>query len=487
MLDSKTIRQIQAMDGRERERLRQFVASPYFNRHQPTVRLLEFLLKELAKAKPKITEERLATAVAKGDKSLLPTEIDGRRISDLLSGLMKLINKFLAVEQLSAEPFTEDTLTVKRAHATNRADLLDNRGKWLERRLKRAKFTDAANHRAGFLLHEIRGYRNTRHRRKQDPDMLRMLEHLDRYWFFEKLRHTCHLSANAKLMETSYDFPLIEALLDYLASPAGATLREEEAGIDCYYHALLTIREEEDQRHYQHLIYYLGEGFGRISAATRGDAYLFASNYCIIRIGQRDRRYYRELFDLYRRGLATELIYEEDGELSEWNYKNIVTLGTNLRELEWTEIFLERERPRLPAKQRDNAYALNKAAFLYAAGRLDEARDSLIFVDDKDEKYHATYVTLQVKIAYDKAETDYALNLLETFRLFLQRNKNMGGGSRDAYRSFVRLTKQLVNLKHQRDYTAHEVYARKLAALNEKIVANPRTAERAWLLAEVGE
>jgi hypothetical protein len=49
MQDSKVVRQIAAMDGRERERLRQFVDSPYFNRHVATQKLLAFILKELGK------------------------------------------------------------------------------------------------------------------------------------------------------------------------------------------------------------------------------------------------------------------------------------------------------------------------------------------------------------------------------------------------------------------------------------------------------
>ncbi|WP_273447160.1 hypothetical protein, partial [Neolewinella agarilytica] len=89
MQDSKVVRQIAAMDGRERERLRQFVASPYFNRHEATELLLSFILKELGKTRPKLDEARAQDAVKVAGS--------GQSLSSLQSSLMKLVNRFLAV------------------------------------------------------------------------------------------------------------------------------------------------------------------------------------------------------------------------------------------------------------------------------------------------------------------------------------------------------------------------------------------------------
>ncbi len=474
MQDSKVITQIAAMDGRERERLRQFVDSPYFNRHEGVRQLLGHILGQLGRARPKLTEKDLLKSLAPADSPSIP---------DLLSALMKLVNRFLAVEQLGEETFEEEVLTLKRSNQLQRVTLLENRGKRLDRRLKKSPYRNQDLHLAAYQWKAIIGYRKTQEKRKHTPEFQHMLDHLDRFWLVEKLRHACHLTANMMLMNTHYDFLLMDDVMAYLGGDAGAKLLEKEQSIDCYYQILMALREPDRTEHYQRMRYHLDEGVDRLPQAEQKDLFVFATNYCILRIMSGHADYRRELFDLYRRALETGTIYDKD-EISEWNYKNVVTLGTGLGEVDWTEAFIENHRERLPAPQRDNAYALNKAQFLYATQRLDEAAEQLAGVTDNDVKYHQARVLLRVQIAYDQAEDDYATNLLETFRLYVRRNRNVSTKEKRSYINFVRFAKQLFNLRFQGAYMDREAYARKLAALHEHINSTELLAGRQWLVKE---
>ncbi len=477
MQDVKVVRQISAMDGRERERLRQFVRSPYFNRHQGTAKLLDFILKELGKARPKLEEAR-AQAAVRGSG----TE---QSLADLQSALMKLVNYFLAVEQLGEEPFRQEVLTLKRTKELHRFKLLENRGKRLDTKVAKHKYRDADTHLAAYEWKSINGYRQTEADRADTREMQAMLKHLDRFYLVEKLRHACQLTANMMMMNTQYDLLFLEAILEYLESADGTTLRTsgQEPSIDCYYHILMSLRQPDIGAHYERLLYYLDAGFDRLPRDHQKDVYSFASNYCIQRIRSGHAAFRGELMDLYRQGLEIGIIYDK-GEISEYDYKNIVTLGAANQEFEWTERFIEDNKDRLPPAKRENAYALNKANFLYSNKRLEEAAKLLITVTDSDIVYHLARVLLEVRIAYEQEDQEYALNLLETFRLYVRRSRKMSTKDKRSYINYTRFTKQLVNLKHQEEYLDRVTYAKKLSALHETVKAADLVVERGWLLGE---
>ncbi len=467
------------MDGRERERLRQFVESPYFNRHQGVIDLLAFILREIGKRRPKLDEARAQDAV-KGSGAKMG-------LSDLMSALMKLVNKFLAVEQLQAEAFREEVLTLKRTKELQRFALLENRGKRLDRKVAKHSYRDGDTHLAAYEWKNINGYRQAEINRKDTKEMQSMLDHLDRYYLVEKLRHACRLTANMMVMNTHFDLLFVEPILEYLQTEAGKKLLSEqvEPSIDCYYHILKSLTEPDEVSHYNRMLFYLDHSLDRLPHDHRKDLYGFASNYCIGRIMSGHADYRLKLFEMYQRGLKTGIIYNK-GEISEWDYKNIVTLGSANGEYEWTERFMEDNREKLPERERDNAYALNKAQYLYTRKRFDEASRLLFTVSDSDVKVHLARVLLEVRIAYDQQDQESALNLLENLRLYVLRNRNVSTTDKKGYNNFIRFTKQLVNLRHQREFMAKDAYAKKMAALKESVLTADSVYAKGWLARELG-
>lgn len=480
MTDTKLIRQISAMDKREQARLRQFVQSPYFNRHRGVTALLTYILRALGKKQPVLTEAGAQGAVKDSGAKM--------RLPDVMSALMKLVNSFLAVEQLQAEPFRAEVLTLKRTRELRRFALLENRGKRLDRHIDSHPFRDGDTHLAAYEWKSINGYRQAGINRKDTREMESMLEHLDRYYIVEKLRHACQLTANMMVMNTHFELLFVEPILAYLRTEAGRALLHEtvEPSIDCYYHILLSLKTPEEVGHYERMLFYLDEGIDYLPQEHRKDLYGFASNYCIGRIMHGQAEYRLKLFELYQRGLDTGIIYDQ-GEISEWDYKNIVTLGSANGEYAWTERFIEENRDRLPARERDNAYALNKAQYLYSRKRYEEASRLLFTVSDSDVKVHLARVLLDVRIAYDQGDQEAALNLLENLRLYVLRNRNVSIQDKKGYNNFIRFARQLVNLRHQRPFMERKVYAKKQADLLQAINITESVYAKAWLTKEINE
>lgn len=467
------------MDGRERERFRQFVNSPYFNQHKLSKKLLDLMLEGIELGGQALDRKRLHKKLF-GKES----EFQEQRLADIMSGLMKLLSKFLAVEQLEEEPFLGEVLTLKRADASGRYDLFKNREKRMRRIIGKSDHRDRHLLQANYQRQATYVYYYANHENRENVEaMQQMLDDLDKYYLAEKLRHACHLTANTLLLNTSFDFGILPQMIEVLTSERGQKLFGNEPSIQCYYHSLMSMRDGENPEHYKKMRYFLNEELHRFSENEQQDLYLFANNYCILRIRKGDGKFPRELFDLVRRGIDTGLVYRK-GLINEWNYKNFVTLGSKLGEYDWTEDFLESHYERLPADRRDNAYALNKAQYLYSRGKYDEAGDMLLQVNDSDVKYHLARVQLEVRIAYEQRETTYLLNQLETFRLYVLRQRKISSNDKRSYTSYSRFAKQLANLRLQSDFMDKDIFKRKLASLHKKINDAPLLVDREWLLKE---
>lgn len=478
MLDTKVVKQLQLMDGRERQRLRLFVDSPYFNQHERTRKLLKLLLKGLEAKRPNLDRTKIF-------KQLFgAAAFQEQVLADALSALMKLVNQFLAVEQLAEEPFLEEVLTLRRAEVLNRFDLLDNRRKRLQRILEASPQQGSDHHWANYRLFVIYGYyRNAYIDRADAAPLQEVMYSLDRYYILEKLKHACHLTANSILMNTQFDFGFLEAILTYIRSEAGQKVIANDVAINGYYHILMSLKAPEEEAHYTKMRFYLNEAFDAFTISEQRDLFAFANNYCITRIMKGDAHYRRELLELYQRGLSTHIIFDK-GIISEWDYKNIVTLGCDLKEYEWTESFIEENYCYLPEKRRNNAYALNKAQYFYSRGLYDEAGDLLRQVADSDVKYHLARVLLEVRIAYDQQETNYLLNQLDTFRLYVRRQRKINASDKRKYINYTRFAKQLTLLRHQEAFMSRKELTQKLEALHQKILATPQIIGRDWLLQE---
>jgi hypothetical protein len=480
MQDSKLVKNISDLPQKDRERFRQFVISPFFNQHKPTLELLDHLLKTIDKAKPDFNRESIF-------KKIYPKEnaYDEQKLHNVMSNLKKLYHRFLAIDQFEKEPLLEELYTLASASDRNQFELMINRAKLLDRQFEELPAREDNYNFLQYHKHRLLGYYEANYVDRTNTDPLqKMLDYLDKFYLIEKLRNCCHLTANMMLMNTQYDFGLLESVL-----PAVAERSQEEPSnkedwpIVMYHRVLLTMRFEDDSQHYQNLTALFGEAFTHLNPLQQKDLFSFACNYCIRRSNLGDVTYKKELFELYKKGLNLGLMLE-NGIISEFTYKNIATLGCNLREFEWTEQFLQQYRNKLLPNKRDNAYHLNLATVYYNKRQYREVLSSLLRVQFTDVVYHLNSNFLLLRSYYALKDTEALLSLIETFRIYVMRSRKMTASQRRAYTNFLRFAKKLVELRHNGFTMSKEVLNKKLQELHAKVKESDNVVNREWLLEE---
>ena len=476
MEQSKIVKHIKELSPKSRDRFLQLILSPYFNQHRQTTQLVKIILDSIDHPKRKLEKEKVFNKLFPGEK------FNEQRLHNILSYIKRLYVRFIAFEQMEQYPFLEQVLALEAAYEHNQFDLLINRAKQLKKSLKKLPHHNSHYHFAQFRMNYLLGYYDNIYvDRSKTEHMQLMLNHLDRYYMAEKLRNCCHLTANMIVMNTHYDFHLLESLLDFIAKNWESFT--EDTSIRLYYTILMALRLENDEAHYRDLKEMLTNQIHNLSAEEQSDLYLFSYNYCIRQINSGRREYQRELFQLYGQGLKSELLLT-NGMINEWDYKNITTLGCGLGEFEWTEEFIQNYKEKIPANRRENAYNYNLATLYYHKEMYDEALSHLLHVQFTDVKYHLNTSFLTLRTYYAMKDTNALLGLIETFRIYVIRNRNITTEQKRSWTNFLRFARRLVLLKHQ-DYTySSKVLHEKLKKLHTQIFQTENVMNKQWLLEE---
>ena len=473
---SKIIKYIKDLGVREREQFYQFVSSPYFNQHDKTRELLDVILANIEHSKGKLEREPLF-------KKLFPKEqFDEQKLHNVMSYLKKLYHRFLAQQYFEKQPLRSQLFTMEAAYESNQFDLLTNRARQLEKVMQQHPHHNGDYHFVNYRFNHLLGFYSGGYvdRANTEP-FQKMLHHLDRYYILEKLRNCCHLTANTMLFSTAYDFGFLEELLAYVQ--AHLEDFENDTPILLYYTILMTMREESDPAHYDRLKAILSHKTDRLTADEGYDLYNFANNYCIRQIKQGNSQYQRELFNLYQQGISGELMLN-NGLISEWDYKNIITLGCSLKEFEWTEHFINDYKDKLLAARRENAYNYNLANFYYNKKLYDKALEVLRDVQFTDVTYHLNTTFIQLRIYYDLRDTEAFHGLIETFRIYVIRNRKITTVEKKGYTNLLRFAKSLASLKFNATTFSKKILEEKLLALRKKIETTDNVINKQWLLEE---
>jgi hypothetical protein len=208
----------------------------------------------------------------------------------------------------------------------------------------------------------------------------------------------------------------------------------------------------------------------------RREVYLLAINYCIRRFNVGKKEFLQAAFDLYRRGLEDRSLFE-NGVLSKFTYKNVVSAGIGLQNFGWVRQFIDDYRAFLPVREQTAIYNYNLAVYYFRLPDYDAAMTLLRDGDfGSDTMTQLDARSMLLRVYFEKGYEDALDSLLDSFSVYLRRQKQLGY-QRENYMNLIRFTKRLLILS-----ATDKVGA---AALRKEIEGVANVAERGWLLMKV--
>ncbi len=468
---NKLFSHLRLLDSEEEKLFQKWLASPFLNSN----RKLESLFRYLRRSSPiyqgrRLASERISTAIFPG-KPYRET-----RIKQLGGELVKQLYQFWLHLDLQADKAMLDTrlwrLLYKRSLVRPAEKLKANNRAYLFEEVLQADSSNIDRHH--FAMQE---HLQILHlgKRDQEPMIQEVNNTIDRYYFYEKLKHYCKALIQKKFGSKQYEIILIEQILQAV----GEQRYQSYLGLQFYAHAARALKHQSDEDY----VVVKKTLFDNISGLDRRELpimFLVARNYCIQRLNNRKRNFLGELFELYELENEQGMILI-NGKIPPATYKNIATVALLHKRYTWLEKFLHRHR----AAVEENSYLFNLAQLRFSQARYEEVLQLVEQTSFKEVLMNLSAKAWQLKTYFElweKYQDDYAYEErleahLTAFTTFLNRKRARLPGHYLYHLNLAKFVRELI--RYSRPYERDE---QELMKLLQRVKATDQVAERRWLV-----
>lgn len=470
MVSNKLLSLLQTFNKYELNRLRKFLQSPYFNENRQLLDLFEVLNKYLRS--DTLTLDRYTI----WHQLFLNKPYNDTRFRRLCSDLNKMTQEFLVIHSLKKHPLAIEAILLKIFNAkgldkhflsteriitkiTNKMPLRDTRFHYQSALIEYEKH----------LFLEKNDVMRTRKVNLETADF-----QLDCYYLTQKLKNYCDAINYKNILNIDININFIDELLrdidqkGYLKVPS----------IAIYYQILLSLIDRDTEVHFHELKRLLKIHGTKFSKAETRTMYIFAQNFCIKKINTGHTEYYHALFEIYQ-ALIQAAIIPNEGLLMPRDYRNITSVGLKVGAYDWVEKFVMGYNMHLPKQNRKTELAYNLALVNFYRTQYEKVIELL-----RDMSFKNAYNALQgrwllLKTYYELDEFDALDALMDSFRIFLRRNKSISKHYQQSYLNAIKFLQKIMKLPYESKANRKKT--------QEKLKAIQPITERFWLAQKLKE
>ena len=299
--------------------------------------------------------------------------------------------------------------------------------------------------------------------------------HLDCYYIIKKLKHYCDSLAYKNIFAVEPNIHLFPSFLEYIE-------RSEFINEPCVRTYLLIVKMllfPEEEIHFKNVKQLLNKQYNCFTFKELNTIYIYLKNYCIdTKINNGQSQYFWELFDVFKTLIEKEIIFIE-GNLDPQDYKNIIAVGCHIKEFDWTENFIQTYTVRLPKKSQDNDLSYNLAAVYFHKEDYPKVIEQLREVEYKNLSYIMGGRLMLLKTYYEQKEFKALDSLLDSYSIYLRRNKLISKEVRQQLMNGIRFTRKLISVA--------PYDKKRIEKIKEQITNCKALAAKKWLLEKVEE
>lgn len=467
---------IKSLSAEERNELELFVASPYFNRGKHAgelIALLRCVLNFLSSPSAPALEKTIVYRQIFPDMPWVEGKLD-----KLLVEMKKLLRTFL----LNRQYFQADNdfqAELDWGKVLQRKGMEQSYQQQLDKMKtagSRNRWKTGAHYLQQFQLeHAIHVHQSYGNRRKGDLNIPPVLHNLDLFYHLNRLEHLNYFLLQNKVTNLEISESMDVALRE---SPLPERYLEESSYLLIQYKIFCVLRSPNPAvAEFEELNALLKQHEPFLEKSMLEQYYAYLRNICVLLIASGAEGFYQILHQIQRENLERGILYLEgkQGKLSPSAVLNLVDVGIVVRNYDWVDGFLESHKNRILGDNETNDfYRTNKACYLFAIGKFEEALDYIPpaspFVD-----YHLIGRRLELRI-YFELDSELLPYKIDAFKMYLSRSshKFLSPALRERNGDFVNLLYQLNTLPPGDRNRASRVLRR--------IEQNKGVSDRNWLL-----
>lgn len=457
----------------ELNRFRKFLLSPYLNDQEDLTQLFEIINRAL-RAKENSTPDLNKETIW---KTLYPKrKYDDAHLRRLASDLNQAALRFILEEARKQDPLSE---ALELQQVLEKPELKKHLSA-VERQITK-QLESAPGQSTWYYLAQFRYNWNIYNRASNvvaTSDFMGKLlpadQSLEYFYIVQKLKFYVAWLTYRGFRATQEEIPVIPGFWEYI----GQSQYKNVPLVSIYRDVIRCLTEPDEEQHFKDLISNLEKFADKLTKEDLRECYYIAQNYCAFKINQGKTEYYREVFEIFRTVINHGVLLE-NGQLSEGIYKNIITAGLGIGEYEWAESFIQEYAQYLSSNIRENARTFNLAYLYFHQKKYQKVIELLQNVEYSDVVYALSAKQVLLRTYYESNEYLAMDSFLDSFRIYLRRNKLISKNLKREHNNFLTFLKKLASLN-----TAD---GQALKRLRKKIEETRSVIFKKWLLEKVEE
>ncbi|MBK6622725.1 MAG: hypothetical protein IPG32_18350 [Saprospirales bacterium] len=478
MLRHKLLQVLSQLSRKEMTRFREFVYSPYHNKHEEVRALVD----NLSENHPRFLEGRTCQR-RNLFQNLFPGEKHNQgKLAILFTYAYRLWEEFISLEVAKNQPGGQSVFLLShlRERGAN-SPLFEQSLRKVENALEDSPFRDSRYHLWSYqTAREADLFYSQQGKFGKDNSLQIKQDHLDRYLLSEKLKDGCEMTIRKKILRVEYQTTLLEPVLEEVRG--NWAIYGEVPSVAVYYQIYLLLNGAHER--YFEVVRNLEANEGFFPLEERQLLYHYLQNYCIERINQGRSEFLAHSFQLYQLQLEKSLLFL-NGFLPEAHYKNLVTIGLRLQENKWVQDFIHSFRNHLHPGVAENAFSFNLASYYYATGQLDKVQELLLRVEYTDLRYNLGAKALLLRTYYDLEEDEALLSLFDSFEQYLKRSQLLADERVQSFRRLLRFTRRAMVLRARQDFVSNAKTRQGIEALWDQVQRTDPIINKEWLVEKV--
>ena len=417
---------------RDIQRFKLFLESPYFNKNKRIVTLLQ--AKDLAN---KQLEEIHQT--------LFPDLVYNKQVlKNLLSKLMVLLKKFIAVELIESDHSLMNALALEASEGKIRQQLSkDLRNDYSDNLLSKNDFLIPIKEQ--LLEYEIE---QLLEHRKNIPAIIQRLE--NRLLLLTEIQTYKSLKLKITYLQAKKRFPeaiQLEEFENLLKSSVDQDLIKHSLLVKIYHTALLLI-ENPSKANYNSLKDFLFIYADQLHIQHHKILRTILENFCVQQINQGKNEFLKEMYA----HLKVRLEINQEKQLSDALIRNIIIVGYRIGKNKEVQQILQQHKKQMKV----NVYNYSLAILAFYNKKFEESIQILHKVTLNTGDYQIRVRQLMITNFYALKEYQLVLNQIESFRIWIIRTKIVKKFTKKGTINYLKYLRQFIQLKEKESYEKAE-------------------------------
>lgn len=472
----KVYKAIASFDKYTLNRLKKFVASPYFNANSTLEQLLKIYMDMLRSGLS--LQEVSEQIVLQQTKPNIRTVTNLRKLN---SDLIKLIVTFQGQEELQNKSLQYNNLQLRGVSRMSSTDLIPTVKNHTALSLQRYPDMSSDYYFAKYEYEKIRASLLTDVDRKklkakiqEEINIDLISDALDQFYVIEKLK----LYLSQLSWQRSYKLDKEVRFIGLIKEILQKEVDKDNKLIVILSTIVLTWEYPDKQTYFHLLRKQIGDYEDYLSIEDKRYVYDALINYCIGKINVGIGEFTAITTEVYKEALASDILLIK-GEMSLTTFNNVVISACRNEEYDWAEQFVVEYASYLNANSRANSVSFSMARIKFYRADFEQVIDIL-----REVEYETVFFNINSKLLllfsyYEIGEVDALDSLINAFKVYLNREKSLSADRKKRYNQLLSFVKRIANV-NPRDQ-------KKIASIKAKLQDTKGVLNKSWLLDKLTE